>query len=652
MRVHFCVASLSLLVVCGGFTGCTLTNSAAPSTQAVFLNGSVYGGSLPVTQAHVYLLAANTLSSAGPGIPAGPGQVNAASNASVSLLTSAPNTASDANGDYYVTTGNNGSFTLTGDYSACTPGEQLYLYASGGNAGAGVNAASGMMAVLGACTATFPNANTHVTLNEMSTVAAAYAVAGFASDATHVADDEAVTGNTTAAIAQTGMANAFANAANLVTLATGVPLYNTPGNNGTIPVTTLNTIASLLANCVQTSGPTSPPCVDLFSYTGTPSGADTATAAIRLAQNPAGVPGSSVTPATLLSSLPQNVAYVPVLTTAPNDFSMPIVYASTAFSAPTGVAVDAAGDVWTANYVGNTVSKLTAADAAYTETTLTDPSLNQPNAIAIDTLGGAWVTNSGTASLTKFTGSGTSYSASSYTGGNLVAPEAVAVDGNDNVWVADVSSSAVVEFVGSGTSYAGTQTVGANYPYAVAIDANENVWTGSAASGVATEFTRSGSTYIPTQYANANLGSGYFVALDATGNVWMAGNGNNSLGEFSGASYTGADYTGGGLNAPVALAVDGSGSIWLANGNAGSISKFSNLGVPLSPAATGYTGTSSIPGSTGGPLTGPSGIAVDTSGNVWVSDSSNTLVEFIGAGAPTLAPLATAVHLNKLGARP
>jgi streptogramin lyase len=656
MRATLSILSICSLTLCLSLAGCTITSTGTvePTAQKVILSGSVYGGSQPVVGAHVYLYAANTQSTAGPGIPAGPGVLSAPSNASVSLLQAAANTAADTNGNYYVTTGASGTFSLTGDYAACTPGEQLYLYASGGNAGAGDNTAIGMMAIIGGCTATYPNSTTRVTINEMSTVAAAYAIAGFASDATHIADDEAVGTNASAAIAKTGMANAFANSANLVTLATANALSTTPSNNGTIPTTLLNTIASILANCVQTSGPTSPSCVELFNFTGTPTTGDTATAAIRLAQNPVGVPGGGVSITALINSLPQNVAFTPILLTPPNDFTIPIVYAGTGINAPNEITVDSTGNIWVANEGGNSVSELASTGAAYTETDYTDPSLNPPNAVAIDLNGSVWLTNYGGGSLTEFTGSGTNYTANSYSGGGLNLPENIAIDGNNNVWATNLVPGSISEFVGSGTSYTGTNYTGVSFPAAIAVDASENIWTGDNFDGIATEFTPGSGTYNPTQYTNANLASGNALGIDANGSIWVVSGSSNNLGKFSGPSnsYTTQNtYSGGGLNAPAALAVDGSGNIWIANGSGDSISEFSNLGAALSPTK-GFTGTDSLAGSTGGPLTGPTGIAVDGSGNVWVSDSSNTAVEFIGAATPATVPLATAVHFQKLGARP
>lgn len=649
MRATPGIISICSLALSLSLAGCTMTQTSTvtPTAQKVFLNGSVYGGSLPVVGAHVYLLAANTQSIAGAGL------VPASSNASVSLLQAAANTAADINGNFYVTTGTNGTFSLTGDYAACTPGEQLYLFVSGGNAGAGVNSAIGMMAIIGGCTATYPNASTRIAVNEMSTVAAAYSIAGFASDATHIADDEAIPANLTAAIAHNGLVNAFANSANLVNLASATALNTTPGGNGTIPTTLLNTIASLLANCVQSSGPTSPACAALFGFTGTPVTGNTATAAIFLAQNPAGVAGNSISITSLLNSLPQNVAYTPVLITPPNDFTIPIVYAGTGINAPSAVAVDATGNIWVANNGNNSVSEFTSTGAAYTETDYTDPSLSQPSSVAIDTNGSVWLSNFGGNAITEFTGSGTNYVANSYTDAGLNLTDNIAVDGNNNVWAANLVPGSVSKFSGSGTTYTGTDFTGLNFPMGLAVDASENIWAGATFGNAVTEFSPGNGTYTASQETNTNVNGANAVAVDATGNIWVASSGSNEIAEFSGpsAAFITTAFSGGGLNTPAALAIDGSGNIWLANNSGSSISEFSNLGVPLSPA-TGFTGTNSIAGTTGGPLTGPTGIAIDSSGNVWVSDASNTAVEFIGAATPSTVSLASAIHFQKLGTRP
>ncbi len=269
------------------------------------MNGSVYGGQQPIVGAHIYLFAANTT---------GYGQ------ASVSLLNAAATGQSDSIGAY-VTSNAQGSFTITGDYT-CTPNAQVYLYALGGNPGAGLNSAAGLLAILGSCPtsgsfsfATVPFIN----VNEVTTVAAAYAMAGFATDATHVSSSGTP-------LAQTGIANAFANAANLVDISTGTALITTPAGNGNVPNTLINTLANVLATCIDSIGPASPTCSTLFSNTlsngtsGT-SPTDTATAAINIAHNP-------IAAVSALFALQAAVGspFLPDLGTAPTDFTLFVRY--------------------------------------------------------------------------------------------------------------------------------------------------------------------------------------------------------------------------------------------------------------------------------------------------------------------------------------
>ena len=204
-----------LLSLCLIFAGCagTYTTPPAKPSPGVKLSGSVHGGQQPIVGAHIYLFAANTT---GYGQP------------SVSLLNATVTGLSDSIGAY-VTTDAQGAFTITGDYS-CTPNTQVYLYALGGNPGAGVNSGAGLLAALGNCpsSGSFLATVPFISVNEVTTVAAAYAMAGFATDATHVSSSGTP-------LAQTGIANAFANAANLADISTGTALTTTPAGNGTVP---------------------------------------------------------------------------------------------------------------------------------------------------------------------------------------------------------------------------------------------------------------------------------------------------------------------------------------------------------------------------------------------------------------------------------
>jgi DNA-binding beta-propeller fold protein YncE len=63
----------------------------------------------------------------------------------------------------------------------------------------------------------------------------------------------------------------------------------------------------------------------------------------------------------------------------------------------------------------------------------------------------------------------------------------------------------------------------------------------------------------------------------------------------------------------------------------------------------GYSGNQAL--ANGGT---PTGIAVDPSGNVWVTqqNAGSPVVEFIGIAAPTITPLADAVVNNTIATKP
>ena len=108
------------------------------------------------------------------------------------------------------------------------------------------------MAALGNCPSAdnFATAAPYIFVNEVSTVAAAYAYAGFATDALHVSSSGT-------AAAKLGIANASINAAILETLSTGVANASPPpgngyyGGGGAVPQTTVNTLGNILAACVN-----------------------------------------------------------------------------------------------------------------------------------------------------------------------------------------------------------------------------------------------------------------------------------------------------------------------------------------------------------------------------------------------------------------
>ena len=325
-----------------GQAGTTATIQGVAPLSDAGLTGMVATGTTGIAGAHVYLFAANT---------------TGYGTASVSLLSATETGTSDAVGTY-VLTNSMGNFTMSGDYT-CSSGAQLYIYALGGTAGTYSVSSAGLMAAIGSCPATGTTVVAQV--NEVSTVAAAYALAGFATDAMHVASSGT-------ALALVGIANAFSNAANLVKLSTGVALTTTPTGNGTVPQTQINALANILSVCVNPTNFVASNCSLLLGDAlagGTTGNApsDTATVAINIAHNP----GSSLI-SDIYNFQPSSPVYTPTLGRQPNDFTIAISYSGGGLSGPQGIAIDGLGNAWVTNDTVASVTKLSSAGAVLSGT--------------------------------------------------------------------------------------------------------------------------------------------------------------------------------------------------------------------------------------------------------------------------------------------
>jgi len=273
MRPASKIQPLLLLALAFG-AGCTTNPSEQASQTPVShsLEGSAHGGRQPIAGAHIYLFAANTSAYGAPSVPL--------------LNPTYPGVATDSIGPY-TTSASDGSFSLTNAYT-CSPGQQVYAVLTGGNPGlpqGSFNPALGLLAVLGQCPAEGNLARTvpFLTINEVSTIAAAYSLAGFMTDPTHVS-------SSSSAASQRGLANAFAAVGNLIDIETGIAHDQNQAGNGTVPQAEINTLADILVPCVNSDG-AGAGCSTLFSSvrkSGDSSTiADTAIAAIKLARNPA-----------------------------------------------------------------------------------------------------------------------------------------------------------------------------------------------------------------------------------------------------------------------------------------------------------------------------------------------------------------------------
>jgi hypothetical protein len=611
------VVALGLVTLLAGCaTGLSGSSGATstPVSPAVHLNGTVMGGQQAVTGSTIQLYTVGTTGLRSASTPL--------------LYTSNPAVTSDANGN----------FSITGDYncSATAPetaaGTQVYITATGGDPSPGVvNGSLTMMAALGSCATLLANASTtFITINELTTVAAAYALAPFATDSTHIG----ATGPNPA-----GLVNAFTNAALLVNTSTG-----TVGGAGlpagvTVPATELNTLGDIIAACVNTSsGSPSGSCNSVQTAT---SATDTFVQALDIAKNP----GAAAIVA--LYSVPAGISapFTPDYTTAPKDFSVAVnTTVGGSLSTPYAVAIDASGNAWVANEGSNQVVEAGPNGALAASSTAAG--YYGAQGIAVDPTGNIWLAATAANNVYKLTFTGATVSGSASYNTTLSAPAAIAIDNQGNAWVANFNGSNVTK-LSSSDLLAGTfnDSGAITVPSGIAIDTNGNVLVTTGATGSVIELNDAG-TQINTLTDNALQGP-LSLAIDTANanHVFVSGSTTSQttvtgvVSEFqliqgSAPSVAAASPVASGLATPVAgIATDGT-SAWVANSVASG---------GLAQLTYGAT-TSTSPAGGFGTLNTPVGVAVDNSGSVWTANSGdNTLSKFIGLAAAVTTPISVNV---------
>ena len=574
--------------------GGTTTPSTGGSGTAAGVSGTVYGGQTPLSGASVQLYAVGT-SGYGSG--------------ATSLLNGA------------VTTDSSGKFNIAGAYACPSSSTQVYAVAIGGNAGAGANSSNVLMSALGSCGNI---GSAQFVVNEATTVASVYALAQFMTPGSTVVG--------TSSTNQIGLMNAFRTVTNLYDGETGKTRTTTPAGNGIVPASTINSLANVLASCVDSAGG-STACSKLFHATAangtTPS--DTLSAILNVALHPW----------MNLSSLTLSGPYSPSLAGAPNDWTLSVEYTGGGLNHGQLIAADGSGNIWVPNALDpGTLSEFsTVGEPLSGSSGFSGGGLSYPQAVAVDTLGNVWAANEGNNTVSKHTSGGTPLSGSGFSATALRLPYALAIDANGNVFTANGNDS-VTKLNASGTAVAQFQQGGLDRPYAVAVDSSQNVWIANYSS--LSKFSNTGTAASSSGYTGGGLSNAVGVAIDANGNAWVANFDNAVVSKLdsSGAPLSGAGYP---VPADVAsIAVDGSNTIWTANAD-GSISHLSNTGAAISPAS-GYISNGA---------TAEVGIAIDASGNVWTTDNYiDSLFEYIGAASPAVVPLPAAVKNNQLGKRP
>jgi streptogramin lyase len=312
---------------------------------------------------------------------------------------------------------------------------------------------------------------------------------------------------------------------------------------------------------------------------------------------------------------------------------------------PASLGVDGSSNLWVTNYFG-VASEFSPTGAPLSATGYAGGGLNESFGMAIDAGNNIWFANeqsnggvnSNLGTVTVLNASGQPLSGSSgYTAGGIYFPIGVTADPNGNMWIVNYGNSTVTLLNNSGTSLSGATGWGRTslaFPVALAVDSNHNAWVANQSANTITKISADGATNTVITCCQGASG----IATDQSNNVWVANYYGDSLSEVSNSGVVLLNgITGGGVLHPQGIAVDGAGKVWVANYRGNSISVVSGAssaspGTFLSPANGFGTDAS---------LLAPYGLALDASGNAWVSNfGSDTITQFIGIATPIKTPFA------------
>ena len=258
-------------------------------------------------------------------------------------------------------------------------------------------------------------------------------------------------------------------------------------------------------------------------------------------------------------------------------------------SSPLGVAVDGAGNLYIADWLNHRIRKVDAAGVIST------------------------VAGDGTEG---FGGDGGPAVAA-----QLYRPEGVAVDGAGNLYIADSSNNRIRK-VDAGeviSTVAGDGTYGYGGDGGPAVAAQLRGPSGVAVDGA-------GNLYIADEFNHR------IRKVDAAGVIsTVAGDGTRGYG-FGGYGGDGGPATAAQLSSPEGVAADGAGNLYIADRFNHRIRKVDAGGVISTVAGDGTRGY----GGDGGPavaaqLRGPSGVAVDGAGNLYIADYFNNRIRKVDA---------------------
>lgn len=360
------------------------------------------------------------------------------------------------------------------------------------------------------------------------------------------------------------------------------------------------------------------------------------------------------------------------------------------FNEPRGVAVDGSGNVYVADYQNHTLRKITPAGVVSTlagsagasgssDGTGSAARFKSLQGVAVDTAGNVYVADTANRTIRKVTAAGvvttlagTAEQSGSTDGSGAVArfsePRGITVDSTGTLYVADytahtlrkVTSAGVVSTLAGRAGTPGTTDATGTaarfyYPSGVSVDSAGNLYVADTSNNTLRKITSAGivstlaglagrSSSVDATGSAARFEDPYALAADGSGNIYIADATDHSIRKItpagvvttlagSAGSFGSTDGTGSAARffGPLGIAADSAGTVYVADTGNMTIRKITPAGV-----VTTFAGTAGSGGATDGTgaaarFSSPYGVAVDTTGTVYVVDGS-TIRKITAAG--------------------
>ncbi|MEK7432285.1 MAG: NHL repeat-containing protein [Cyanobacteriota bacterium] len=311
---------------------------------------------------------------------------------------------------------------------------------------------------------------------------------------------------------------------------------------------------------------------------------------------------------------------------------------------PTGIAIDSSRNLYIADTANHRIRKI---DIDGSITTIagtgtgtfsgdgglaTSATINNPNGLAVDKLGNIYIADTSnnrirkidasSGNITTIAGTGTpSFSGDSglATSATINNPNALTLDSLGNIYIADtinnrirkidVSSGNITTIAGIGTGafsgdsgQAGSAEI--NNPKGLALDASDNIYIADTSN---------------SRIRRIDFSTGIITTVAGTGSASFSGDGGLAT------SAT--------INNPNSLSIDKTGNIYIADTTNHRIRRIDfssgNITTVVGSSTGGSFGASDFLQGTSSILNLPSGVAVDSSSNIYLADTSNNRIRKI-----------------------